>query len=141
MARTSRLFTSLIFAAIAFFLVIYTWLPARDSLRREETKVTQIISQPNTWYEVEIITLSGARINCRTRRGWPLFGPSRCPLEKFENLLGQTVNIMHDGKHPYEVTTGNQMVIEYSAHRQTSLIAFVLAGLMLALALLVWRRK
>lgn len=141
MTNTSRLFAAIAFAAIAMFLVAYTWLPARDSLRREEAKVTQIISQPNTWYEVQITTSSGSRVNCRARRGWPLVGPSRCPLEKLEYLLGQTVNIIHDGKHPYEVTAGNQMVIDYSAHRQTQTIAFVLAGLMLALALLVWRRK
>lgn len=141
MTHSSRLFASLIFAAIAVFLVSYTWLPQRQSLQHEDGQITQIIPQPNTWYEVEITTSSGARITCRTRRGWPIAGPDRCPLEKFEQVLGQTVKVRHDGKHPYEVTAGSQVVMAYSAHRKTQLLAVVLAGFMLALAVWVWRRK
>lgn len=136
-----RLFTSLIFAAISIFLVIYTWLPARDSLQRSEAKIGNIVSLPNTWYEVEITTASGTRISCRSRRGWPLAGPSRCPIEKFERLLGQDVVVLHDGKQPFEITSGSDLVIDYAAHRKAQMIAILLAGLMLAMALMVWRRK
>lgn len=141
MSNTPRVFASLIFFVIAIFLVIYTWLPARDSLQRGEAKVTNIISQPNTWYEVEITTSNSARITCRARRGWPLAGPSRCPLEIFERLLGQDVSVMHDGKRPYEIKAGNETVIDYSAHRKAQIIAIALAGLMLIMAVLVWRRR
>jgi hypothetical protein len=141
MIDTPRLFASSVFAAIAIFLVIYTWLPARNSLQREEAKVTNIISKSNTWHEVEIITSNGTRITCRTRRGWPLAGPNSCPLEKFEHLLGGSVTVMHDGKRPYEVTAGKEIVIDYSAHQKAQIIATVLAGLMLAMAALVWKRK
>lgn len=141
MTITSRLIPSLVFATIAIFLVIYTWLPARDSLQRDEARVSNIVSQPNTWYEVELTTSSGTRITCRARRGWPLVGPNRCPLEKFERLLGQSVAVMHDRNHPYEITAGSEIVIDYSAHRKTQMIAIVLAGLMLAMAFLAWRRK
>jgi hypothetical protein len=141
MTNTPRIFASSIFVAIAIFLVSYTWLPARQNLQNEEGKVTNIFSQPNTWYEVEIITSSGARVTCRARRGWPLIGPSRCPLEKFENLLGQTVDVLHDKKHPYEVKDRNNTVIEYSAHRKAHTTSIVLAVLMLAMAFFVWRRK
>jgi hypothetical protein len=142
MTNTPRIFASTIFTAIAIFLISYTWLPARANLQNEKGKVTNIFSQANTWYEVEIITTSGTRVTCRARRGWPLIGPSRCPLEKFENLLGQTVNVLHDKKHPYEVTdSSSNMIIEYSVHRKTHTISIVLAVLMLVMAFLVWRRK
>jgi hypothetical protein len=141
MTNTPRIVASLIFAAIAVFLVSYTWLPARDTLQSEEGKVTRILPLPNTWHEVEIITASGVRLTCRARRGWPLFGPSRCPLEEFEKLPGQTVNVQHDNKHPFEVAVGSHKVIEYSAHREAQMISIVLAGFMLAMAFLVWRRK
>jgi hypothetical protein len=141
MTDTPRLFASLVFVVISILLVIYTWLPARNSLQHEEAKVTNIIPQSNTWYEVEIITSNGSRITCRTRRGWPIVGPNTCPLEKFEHFLGGSVNVMHDGKHPYEVTAGNETIIDYSAHRKAQIIAIVLAGLMLAMAAFVWRRK
>jgi len=142
MTNISRIFASTIFTAIAIFLISYTWLPARANLQDEKGKVTNIFSQANTWYEVEIITTSGTRVTCRARHGWPLIGPSRCPLEKFENLLGQTVNVLHDKKHPYEVTdSSSNMIIEYSAHRKTHTISIVLAALMLVMAFLVWRRK
>jgi len=141
MTNTPRIFASSIFVAIAIFLVSYTWLPARQNLQNEEGKVTNIFSRPNTWYEVEIITSSGARVTCRARRGWPLIGPSRCPLEEFENLLGQTVDVLHDKKHPYEVKDRSNMVIEYSAHRKAHTTSIVLAVLMLAMAFFVWRRK
>lgn len=138
MTNTPRIFASAIFAAIAIFLVSYTWLPARHNLQNEKGKITNIFSRANTWYEVEIITTSGVRVTCRARRGWPLIGPSRCPLEKFENLLGQTVNVLHDKKHPYEVTdSSSNTVIEYSAHRKTHTISIVLAVLMLVMAFLV----
>ena len=141
MTDTPRLFASTVFVAIAIFLVLYTWLPARNSLQREEAKVINIIPQTNTWYKVEIITANGSQITCRTRRGWPLFGPSKCPLEKFEHFLDRNITVMHDGKRPYEVTSGKEMVIDYSAHRQAQTIAIVLAVLMLAMAFLVWKRK
>jgi hypothetical protein len=140
MTLTARLLASLIFAAIAIFLVGYTWLPARANLQRESGKITQIIAQPNTWYEVEIITASSVRLTCRTRRGWPLFGPSRCPLEAFESYLGQTADILHDGKRPFELVVAGRRVIDYAAHRQAQALAIVLAGLMLAMALWVFRR-
>jgi len=141
MTVAPRLFASILFAAIAIFLVVYTWLPARNSLQREEAKVVNIIHQSNTWYEVEIITSNGSQITCKTRRGWPLFGPNRCPLEKFEHFLGKSITVMHDGKRPYEVTSGDEMIIDYSAHRKVQIIAIVLAVLMLAMAVFVWRRK
>jgi hypothetical protein len=140
MTFTARLLASLIFAAIAIFLVGYTWLPAQASLQRESGKITHIVAQPNTWHEVEIITASGVRLTCRTRRGWPLFGPSRCPLETFERFLGQTADILHDGKRPFEVVVAGQRVIDYAAHRQARTLALVFAVLMLAMALWVFRR-
>jgi hypothetical protein len=141
MSNAPRLFATLVFAVIAIFLVIYTWLPARDSLQRDEAKVTNIIPQSNTWYEVEITTSNGTRITCSARRGWPLAGPNRCPLEKFERLLGQSASVMHDGKRPYQIMAGKEMVIDYSVHRKAQIIAIVLAGLMLVMAVFVWRRK
>lgn len=140
--NTPRLFASLIFIAIAIYLVIDTWLPARDDLQRGEAKVTNIISQPNTsWYLVEITTSNGTRITCRSKRGRPLAGLNACPLEKFERLLGQSVSIMHDGKHAYEIMAGNEMVIDFSTHRKAQTIAIILAVLMLTMAVLVWRRR
>ena len=138
---SSRIFFSLILVGISIFLLIYTWVPAHDNLLREEGRITNIISRPNTWYEVEIVTSSGVRVSCRTRRGWPLIGPSRCPLEKFEQYLGQSVTLGYDGKRPYEVLAGNEIVMNYSSHRQAQLIAVVISVMMLALSFLVWRRK
>lgn len=141
MSTMPRRFASIVFAAIAIFLVIYTWLPARDGLQHSEAKVSNIISQPNTWYEVEITTSTGIRLGCRTRRGWPLFGPNRCPLEKFERLQGRNLAVMHDSKRPYEITAGSEMVIDYAAHRKAQIVALVVAVLMLAMAAFVWKRK
>jgi hypothetical protein len=141
MTHPSRLFAAFLFAAIALFLVSYTWLPSRQGLQREDGQVTHITPQANTWYEVEITTASGARITCRTRRGWPIAGPDRCPLDQFERVLGQTVQVSHDGKHPYEVSVGSQTLVAYSAHRKVQMLALALAGFMLVLAAWVWRRK
>ncbi len=142
MTHSSRIFASSIFVAIAIFLLNYTWLPSLSSMQNEKGTVSNILSQTNTWYEVEMIATSGTRITCRTRRGWSLMGPSRCPLEKFETLLGQTVNILHDKKHPYEVTdSSGNIIIEYSAHKKVRTISIALATLMLLMAFLVWRRK
>lgn len=140
MNNTSRLFVAIVFAAIAIFLVVYTWLPARNNLQRDEAKVTNIIAQANTWFKVEITTSNGTRITCRARRGWPLAGPNRCPLEKFEHLLGRSISVMHDGQRPYEVMAGNEIVLDYVAFRKAQTIAIVLAGLMLTMAFLVWWR-
>jgi len=86
MTNSTRLLPSLGFTAIALFLATYNWAPARDQLQREQGVVARISPQINTWYEIEITTASGASVTCRTRRGWPLFGPERCPLEKFERI-------------------------------------------------------
>lgn len=130
----------MIFMAIAIFLVIYSWTPARQSLQTEEGRVLNIRPQPNTWFEVEIMTSSGIRLTCRTRRGWPLVGPTRCPLEKFEPYLGMPIRIAHDGKRPYEITAGHQTILDYSVHRQLQAISISLAGFMLLMAALVWRQ-
>lgn len=141
MIRTSRFFASFTFAGIAVFLVINSWLPALDRLRQEEGQITSISPRKNTWYAVDIITSSGVRLSCRARRGWPLAGPSRCPLEKFEQHLGQSVSVIHNGKRPYQVSVGNQVLLDYSAHRRAQLVAVTLAGLLLAMACWVWRRE
>jgi hypothetical protein len=140
-ARVIRRLAALIFASIAIFLVIYTWLPARTSLQTDEARVERVEARPNTWFEVELITASGARITCPGRSGWPLLGPSRCPIAEFQRLLGQTVTMLHDGRRPYEVIVGPDKVVDYSASRKSQIIALALAGLMLVLAVLVWRRK
>lgn len=136
-----RLVGSLVFAAIAFFLVFITWLPARDGLHLTQATVRNIISLQNTWYEVQITTEEGSQMTCRTKRGWPLLGPTRCPLERLEQLIGQNVSIMHDGKTFFEMKAGNEVVIDYAAHRKAQLIAIALSGLMLILAVLVWWRR
>jgi hypothetical protein len=141
MSEAPRLFGSIVFAAIAIILLFYTWLPARDGLQLGEARITNIVSQTNTWYEVRFTTSEGTRITCRARRDWPLVGPSRCPLDRLERLIGHDVSIMHDGKHPFEVTAGSVVVIDYSAHRRAQMIAFALAGLMLVLVVLAWRRR
>lgn len=141
MNNTTRLFASIVFIAISIFLVFYTWLPARDSLQREEAKITNIISLANTWYEVEITTSNGNRIACRTRHGWPLLGPNRCPLEKLQDLQGQNMTVAHDGKRPYEIMVDNKMVIDFNAHRKAQITALAFAGLMLSMAILVWKLK
>jgi len=141
MTHSARFFACFVFIAIALFLAGSAWVPAPHKLQREEGKITRIIPQPNTWHEIEIVTSGGVRISCRTRRGWPLVGPSRCPLEKFERHLGQTVTVMHDGERPFEVAAGRQIVVDYSAHRQAQAIALLLAGLMLSMAFWVWRRR
>ena len=141
MSNAARLFASLVFVLISIFLVIYTWLPSRGSLQRDEARVTRIAAQANTWHEVEITTSDGTRITCRTRRGWPLVGPSLCPLEEFERFLWQGISVVHDGRRPYEVAAGNEMIVDYSAHRRAQAIAVALAGLALAMAVLVWRRR
>jgi len=141
MTDTARLFASLVFASISVFLVIYTWLPALNSLQREDAQIASITPQGNTWYEVEIISSSGRSITCKSRRGWPFIGPNTCPLKQFEYLLGSKVAVAHDGKHPYQVVAGNEIVISYSDHRKVQIIAIALAGLMLFMAVLLWRRN
>ncbi len=134
MTQAARNVILSIFASIALFLVVSTWVPSRGSLSGEEARVTNITPQRNTWHEVEITTASGMKLKCRTRRGWPLLGPSRCPLEQFEQLRDQPLSVMHDGKRPYEVIAGSRLVVDYSAHRKAQLIGVLLAALMLGMA-------
>lgn len=140
MTFTVRLIASIVFSGMAAFLVVYTWVPARGSLQVEASRVTRIAAQTNTWYEVDITTESGQRLTCRGRYGWPLLGPARCPIGKFQGVLGQRVAVLHDGKRPYEVMTATEKLLDYSASRKAQVIAAVLAAVMLILAALVWRR-
>lgn len=140
MTISARFFASLTLTAIAAFLIFYTWVPSSGSLKHEEGQVTNIISRPNTWYEVEIITSSGARVSCRARRGWPLLGPSRCPLEKFEQFRGQPLVVRHDGKRPYQVSAGSESIIAYSAYRQAQFIAVAISLIMMVSAFWLWKR-
>lgn len=48
---------------------------------------------------------------------------------------------MHDGKRPYEVAAGNELAVDYSAHRKAQMLAIALAGLMLVMAVFAWRHK
>ena len=130
-------FAAAVLAAIAVFLALYTWLPSRDGLQLDAAVVSAITPQRNTWFEVALTTSSGKRITCRTRRGWPLLGPSRCPLAAFETLLGQRVSVLHDDQRAFEVRAGSQIVVDYWAHRKQQTIALVLAGLLLVTALRV----
>ena len=135
-----RLVVSIVFSGMAAFLVVYTWVPARGSLQVDASRVTRIAAQPNTWYEVDITTESGQRLTCRGRYGWPLLGPARCPIERFQPLLGQSVTVAHDGRRAHEVLAGTQTVVSLAAGRQARAVAVALAGLMLLMAAWVWRR-
>lgn len=135
-----RILASAGFVALAVFLVMTTWVPGAAQLRRESAQVAAITAQANTWYEVEILTVSGARLTCRTRRGWPLLGPDRCPLERFERVQGQLLQVMHDGLRPYDVIAGAERVVDMDAHKSARAIAVMLALLLLAMAAGVWWR-
>jgi hypothetical protein len=144
MTHTARLIVSIVFTAIALFLVTYTWVPSRDSLRSEEGKVSNVMPRPNTWYEVEVMTDSGARLSCRTRRGWvpeAINWANRCPLGQLESVMGQAITVLHDGARPYEVRRGDKIILSYGAHRQAQVTGMILALLMLAMVAWVWRRR
>jgi hypothetical protein len=141
MNSTAQLFTSLTFFSIALFLLVYTWVPSKDTLQLHEATISTIIPKANTWYEIQIITSDGAPIICKTRRDWPLFGPSRCPLEKIELLIGQKVSILDNGKQVFEMKFGNEMIIDYSAHRKGQKIGFMLSIFMVIMSILVWKYK
>jgi len=141
MKPSAHLFSVVVFTAIALFLISYTWVPSRDSLRLEEGQITRILPQANTWYEVEIITSSKKKLICRGRKGWPPVALNRCPLDKFFALQGQTVTLLHDTKRPYEVRYHGNRVMEYSVFQNTHRIGIVLALLMLLLVFYVWKRK
>lgn len=139
--RGPRIFASAIFAGIAIVLVIQTRVPPRGGLRAAEGAVTSIRAARNTWYEVEISTADGARLTCRGRRGGPAIGPSRCPIEAFEQVLGARVSVLHDGQRPFEVKRGGEVILGYSAHRRGQTMGIALAGLMFAGAVGVWVRR
>jgi len=132
---------SVTFAAIAIYLAYATWVPGRDGMRNEPGTVIDIALRPNTWREVTIVTAGGARLTCRGRPGWPLAGPNRCPIERFETLVGRTVHVLHDGGHAYEVMAEGQAVVSYADQRTAQVIGGVLAALMLAMSARIGWRK
>lgn len=136
-----RIFASATFAGIAIVLASQTWVPPRGGLRADEGAVTSVRAARNTWYEVEISTADGARLTCRGRRGGPAIGPSRCPIDAFEQELGKRVSVFHDGQRPFEVKRGDEVILAYAAHRRGQVIGIALAGLTLVGAVLTWVRR
>lgn len=134
-----QLIAPTVLATIAVYLIFLTWLPSRQDLLPEEAVVSAITPQRNTWFELVLTTGSGSRLTCRTRRGWPPFGPSRCPIEALEPLLGQKVMVLHDGHRPLEIRAGGQLMLNFSAHRKAQVIAWVIAVVLLAFAVWVAR--
>lgn len=130
-----------VFAGIAVFLLITTWVPGRGSLRQEAGRVIAVTPQANTWHEVGFVTDGGAALSCRSRRGWPALGAGRCPLDAFEALRGQTVQILHDGRRPYEVVSGSRVVLALGDHRAVQFAGLAGAVLMLGMAVAAWRRQ
>jgi len=136
-----RIFASAVFVAIAVFLVARTRVPPRVSLRQSDGVIASVRTLRNAWSEVEIMTTDGAHLRCKGRRGWPAVGASRCPIEVFERALGNRVVVAHDGRRPYEVKSGDEVILPYSAHRRAQRIGRVLAAMMLVGSGLVWWRR
>lgn len=141
MKSTPQIFASITFFSIAIFLLIYTWVPAKESLQSHEATINAIVPGANTWYEIHIVTSEGTLLQCKTRRGWPLIGPSRCPLEKIEPLIGQKVTILDNGKQIFDMKFGNDTIIDYTSHQKSKYIGIFLSLLMLTMTTFIWRKK
>ncbi len=141
MNRTYTLLASLVFVAIALVLIVYSWVPNRRGLKKEQAKITAVIRQPGTLYKVEMVTKSGALISCLGRRQWPPALINRCPIEKFKRLVGQNVTVLHNGKHPYEVKENGKFILTLGVFRWFQFFMVLVALMMLCIAAFVLRRE
>lgn len=138
MNKTSTIIASSTFIFIAIVLIVYSWVPFYSGLLREHAKIVNITKRPGTIYQVEFKTLSGMILTCKARRQWPPKIINTCPLEKFEKLIGQTIIVLHNGKHPFEIrSTNDNIIVSYKTHRLRQLFLDIVALLMLFIGVFV----
>ncbi|MBN1934036.1 MAG: hypothetical protein JW934_05205 [Anaerolineae bacterium] len=127
-----------VFAAIAGFLIVYTWVPGQRSLTREQGRVTQVVKQKNTWYQATIVTQSGVTLTCRARKN-PMAWASRCPIEEMEKRVGTPVTVSYAQETLYIIESGDVTLLGLQEHRQAQATAIVLAIMLLGMAFMaVW---
>lgn len=141
MNSQTRIFASSMFVLVAIVLMVSTGVPSRAGLKQETGKITQIISKPATWYEVEIITASGVRLSCKTKRENYSLRSKMCPLELLELNQGKTVEVQYKKTTPYQLSLNKQFIIDYSAFKKMQMLGVLGAVLMLFMAAGVWKIK
>jgi hypothetical protein len=123
----------LFFIGLAFFLVIYGWIPSKSSLHRENAKLVNVEKKGTSRYEAMFKTETGLSIACTGKistRGWA----NTCPVNKLMNLQESQITVLHDGKRPYEIVSDDEIVLVYRRYRESQLITFFLAVFSLACA-------
>ena len=140
MGKNAYRFAALVFIAIGVFLLAYSWPPGRGSLQEDQARIIRIIPHQATRYNVELRTPEGVELSCveNALNGWPPSAINRCPIEKFKPLVGQTVMVLHDGKHIYEVKTKDEIVLSYDVFRGFQLMIVLVALVMVGIAVVVW---
>ena len=135
-------FAALIFIAIGGILILYSWPPSRAALQEDQAQIIRIVSRPATRYNVELQTTDGRVLTCveNALDRWPPRAINRCPIEQFKPLVGQSVKVLHDGAHIYEVESDHEKVLSYAVFRRFQIGMDLMALLMIGIGITAWRR-
>lgn len=130
---------AVVFAAIAAFLIVSTWVPASRSLTHEQGVVLSVTRRPNAWYEARIVTASGVTLTCRAQRN-PLAWASRCPIPALETIIGARVTVQHNGTTLYVIEHAGTTLLGFDEFRAAQATAVGIAALLLTMAgVALWR--
>jgi hypothetical protein len=131
--RPVNLLVFIFFLALAAFLAVYGWVPPRRSLVREKGAVTSVTKQSNTRYEALIVTEKGRTISCSGGLAWHSWA-NTCPIKQLQDIEGDEVTVLHDGRKPYEIASDDGPVLAYREFREAQATTLFLALLSVACA-------
>jgi hypothetical protein len=131
--RPLNLLVFCFFFALAVFLAVYGWVPSRRSLIREKGTVTSITKQSSKRYEAFVVTEKGTTISCSGGLAWHSWA-NTCPIKQLQDIEGDEVIVLHDGKRPYEITSDDGSVLAYREFREAQATTLFLALVSVACA-------
>jgi hypothetical protein len=114
----------LFFIGLAFFLIIYGWIPSKASLSQEKAIVEKVEKKANTRYEAIIKTNTGISLTCTGKLSLHTWA-NTCPISRLIEIEGSEVTVFHDGKKPYEIVSDDDVVLTYRKFRESQLITIL----------------
>jgi|GEM_PF-3335001 len=134
MKKITSIIATLIFLAIAGYLIYSTRLPRQDTLTQETARVMAVTKQKNWWYEASFKTQSGVVLTCRAKKN-PNAWASRCPVTELEGLVGQSVKVWYDPERLYVIEHSGVEILGMDQHRSAQYTTWGIGALMIIMAL------
>jgi len=132
-----KIFASLGFLFLSFYITWICWVPPRQELQHEAAEITKVYPHAS-WVDVEMRTDSGVLLKCHGRKTSQF-----CPLERFQRVYDARtkVEVFYKGDDTFEVRSGTEIIVSYDTYVKRQRFMWAISFFLLVMAAAVFTVK